>query len=78
MLRARDALRSGDCKGALAPLREARRRFPGGILAQERDALWVEALARSGRSAEASDRARAFLREYPISPYADLVRREVR
>ena len=67
---ARDALRHGDAQGALARLDELRRRFPGGMLAQEREALAIEALARSGQGGEARSRAEAFKKAYPASPHA--------
>jgi hypothetical protein len=67
---ARDALRRGDASGALAQLADLQRAVPGGILGQEREALAIEALAKSGRSAEAQARARAFLQAYPQSPHA--------
>jgi hypothetical protein len=53
------------------------RRFPDGILLQEREALTISALAELGRSSEASARARAFLRAFPQSPHAERVRRAV-
>jgi hypothetical protein len=67
---ARDALRRGDASGALAQLADLQRAVPGGILGQEREALAIEALAKSGRSSEAQSRARAFLQAYPQSPHA--------
>jgi len=70
---ARDTLRRGDASGALARLEELQRAVPGGILGQEREALVIEALARSGRGAEAQSRARAFLQAYPQSPHATRV-----
>jgi hypothetical protein len=75
VLRARNVLRAHDCPGALAALDEARTRFPTGTLAQEREALTVEALACSGRGAEAGRRAVEFLRTFPASPYEEAVRR---
>jgi hypothetical protein len=40
------------------------------MLTQEREALTIEALAAKPTSrAEAATRARAFLRDYPASPY---------
>lgn len=65
---ARDALRDGDATRALGLLEQLRARFPGGMLAQEREALTIEALARSGRRGDAAVRAAAFLRAYPASP----------
>jgi hypothetical protein len=74
---ARDALRQHDAAGALAVLGATERRFPDGILLQEREALTISALAELGRSSEASARARAFLRAFPSSPHAERVRRAV-
>jgi hypothetical protein len=67
---ARDALRRGDAPGALARLDELRSKFPAGMLAQEREALAIEALARSGQGGEAKSRAEAFKKAYPASPHA--------
>jgi hypothetical protein len=66
---ARDALRRGDTQRALALLDDVRQRFPGGVLAQEREALAIEALSRSGKGAEAKARAAAFKDAYPTSPH---------
>ncbi len=70
---AREALRRGDAAGALGMLEQIRARHPGGILVQEREALTIEALARSGRRAEASTRAAAFLKAYPTRTLAERV-----
>ena len=78
LLRARAALRDGQCAGALGTLEEATARFPRGALPQERAALSVEALACSGLEDEAARRAAAFLRDFPASPYADGIRRFIR
>ena len=69
VLDARKALRAGRAGAALELVAKARRDFPFGTLAQERDALEIEALARSGRNEQARERARAFLARYPKSPY---------
>lgn len=45
------------------------RRFPHGLLAQEREALAIEALLALGREDQAKARARAFLASYPSSPH---------
>jgi hypothetical protein len=66
---ARDALRANDVAGALRLLARARRQFPSGILAQEREALSVEALVRSDQLAAARFRAQEFLRAFPASPH---------
>jgi len=60
---------------ALAQLDRATERFPSGALAQEREALAIEAAACAGREDEAARRASTFLRDYPSSPHADAVRR---
>ena len=73
MSEARAAMRRGDAPGALALLEQVRARFPGGMLVQEREALAIEALARSGRRGDASARAAAFLQAYPTSMFAERV-----
>jgi hypothetical protein len=70
---ARGALRAGNAGQALTLLESARTRFPDGILGQEREALTIEALARSGNAAVASARARAFLAAYPSSAHAERI-----
>lgn len=72
--KARSALRSGDAARALQLLELAERRYPQGVLNQEREALRVEALVGLGQTAEARARANAFLRAYPSSPYASRVK----
>jgi hypothetical protein len=71
--RARESMRAGDAPGALGLLEQARTRFPDGVLVQEREALAIETLYRSGQRAAASQRAAAFLRAYPWSPLAKRV-----
>jgi hypothetical protein len=53
----------------LALTAEHLRRYPRGILDQEREALAIEALAKLGRYEEARTRVRAFDQAYPGSPY---------
>jgi len=67
---ARAALRGGDTAGTMRLLEQARQKFPGGVLGQEREALAIEALAKSGARAEASSRAAAFIQAHPNSPHA--------
>ena len=71
---ARSALRGGDSAGALSLLGEAQQRFPRGVLGQEREALTIEALAKSGQRASAKSRGEAFLKTYRDSPYAARIR----
>ncbi|HVY30838.1 MAG TPA: hypothetical protein VHB79_29970 [Polyangiaceae bacterium] len=75
VLAARAALRSGDTGRCLRLLDQARERFARGALGQEREALAIEALGRSGQSAAARRRAQTFLQKYPQSPYSVDVRR---
>jgi hypothetical protein len=72
---ARAHLRSGDARGALALLDALRRDYPQGVLAQERDALAVEALLALGERAKARALAAQFLVRYPASPHAASVKR---
>lgn len=72
---ARQLLRAGRGREALAALDAVAREFPNGALAQEREALAIEALRASGRLPEARARAGAFLARYPASPHASSVRR---
>jgi hypothetical protein len=64
---ARTALSRGDAGAALASLKEHEKRFPGGQLTEEREALYVQALARAGRYEEARARAKRFEKNFPGS-----------
>ena len=75
VLEIRQALRSGDTSNALRLLDQAKQRFRPGALAEEREALAIEALSKSGARAAATQRAAAFLRVYPRSPHAADVQR---
>jgi hypothetical protein len=77
LLSARNVLRTGDARGALVKLDDLRGRFPNGRLAEEREALTIEALADAGQTARASDLAAAFVRTHPLSPLANRIRRFV-
>jgi hypothetical protein len=68
--RARAALRGGDTGGAMRLLEQARTKFPEGVLGQEREALTIETLAKSGAREAASVRAAAFIKAHPQSPHA--------
>jgi hypothetical protein len=74
----REAVRAGRGTEALALLADLQRRFPGGVLGQEREILEIEALAAAGRRAVASARAEAFLRAHPESPLGARIRGFVR
>ncbi|HEV8548516.1 MAG TPA: hypothetical protein VGQ57_05795 [Polyangiaceae bacterium] len=66
--RARGALGKNPSQ-ALALANLHRSRFPGGVLAQEREVIAIEALKRLGRTEEATRRAADFARRYPGSAY---------
>jgi hypothetical protein len=74
VLEIRRVLRAGDAATALRLLERARARFSHPVLGQEREALTIEALARSGARDVAARRAATFLRDYPKSPHAADVR----
>jgi hypothetical protein len=71
---ARDALRTGNSAGALSLLSQAQQRFGSGVLGQEREALTIEALSKSGQRAAAQTRGQAFLKNYANSPYSARIR----
>lgn len=73
--RARSALLSGHPSEALEAVDAHARRFPRGRLAEEREALAVQALARAGERAQAKVRAEAFRRAYPESLFIEAVER---
>lgn len=58
-----------DPSRALSLTAEHARRFPAGVLAQEREVLAIEALARMGQDGDARARAEAFTTRYPRSAY---------
>jgi hypothetical protein len=72
--RARAELRAGALTAAFATLEASRQRFIAPELSQEREALAIELLHRSGERAAAAERARAFLARFPDSPHAGAVR----
>jgi outer membrane protein assembly factor BamD (BamD/ComL family) len=65
----RAALRRGDAADARAKLDDVRMRFPESKLVQERDALDVRVASASGDHARAVSLARAFVEQYPDSPF---------
>jgi hypothetical protein len=66
--RAQDAL-AVDPARALAIADEHLRRFPEGVLGQEREVIAVSALVRAGRTAEARARAARFIEKHPESAH---------
>ena len=73
LARARSALRAHDPDRALELLKVGS--SPTAVLAQEREALTIEALAaKPALRARAMARARAFMSAYPQSPYRARIR----
>ena len=70
---ARMALARGQGAGALAALESHARQFPRGRLAEEREALSVQALVQAGRTDEARARAAAFRVRFPTSVFVPAV-----
>lgn len=67
--RAQDALRSARHADALSLCNEHATRYPNGMLAQEREVIAVEALVKTGRTAEAKARAEKFKARFPGSSH---------
>jgi len=65
--RAQSAFAAGNFANTLTLAAEHARRFPNGRLAEEREALRVRSLARSGRAEEARRAAAAFATRFPRS-----------
>lgn len=57
---ARAALGHGDPAGAIAAARRHEESFPRGLLVEEREVVWIQALARSGQSEAAKRKASNF------------------
>jgi len=74
---ARAELRAGKLADAFATLEASQRRFTAPELDQEREALLIELLFRSGQTAAAGERARAFLAHFPESPHTGAIRQLV-
>jgi len=64
---ARTALARGDGPGSLAAAQDHARKFPRGALAEEREAIAVQALVLKGDIPEARERAEKFGRAFPGS-----------
>jgi hypothetical protein len=72
--RARASLTSGDTARCLAALAEHTRRFPSGVLAEEREALRAIALCTGDSDDGGTAAARTFSAKYPASPLLPRVR----
>jgi hypothetical protein len=74
---ARVAELRGNHAAALEALEDHARRFPRSRLGQEREVLWIQALAGAGRRSEAAARATDFERRHPDSLLTSAVRAAV-
>lgn len=73
LLRAARGALPADPARALALTREHERRFPGGVLVQEREVIAIRALALIGDREGARKKAEGFEQAYPGSPHRDRV-----
>jgi len=64
-----EALRQGHTDRAIAAVQQHRKRFAGGPLSEQRDYIYIRALARANRSIPARAAAGDFRRRYPRSLY---------
>jgi hypothetical protein len=74
---ARAAVARDDFSSALAAIAEHERRFPDGQLAEEREALRVQALSGLQRTEEASRAAAAFRERFPGSVLLSRMRKSL-
>jgi hypothetical protein len=65
--RARSALARGNVNGAIEALGRHAAEHPRGRLSEERDAIWIQALAAAGRTGEARQRLARYRASYPRS-----------
>ncbi len=66
--RAQDTLAT-DPRQTLLLCGQLAKRFPDGLLVQEREVIAIDALVRMGRTPEAAERGRRFAAAYPSSPH---------
>jgi outer membrane protein assembly factor BamD (BamD/ComL family) len=57
----------GEPARALQALEQHAAEFPAGMLAEERESLWIQALVAQGRKGDARAKADAFREKYPGS-----------
>jgi outer membrane protein assembly factor BamD (BamD/ComL family) len=74
---ARAALARGRANDALAAVASHAAQFPRGRLAEDREAIAVQALAAAGRTEEARLRAKGFRVRYPRSIYLKAIERSL-
>jgi hypothetical protein len=71
--RARTALARADARAALDGVSRHLQQFPNGLLSEEREAVWIQALVLEGDRESAARRARQFDRRFPHSVQRDAV-----
>lgn len=74
---ARAALGRGRPEACLAGLQAHQRKFGDGAFTEERESLWIQALAAAGRHTEASARAERFRTTYPSSLFGPAIERSL-
>ena len=67
------ALARGRPEDAIAAASRHAQKWPNGYLVEDRDAVWIEALAAAGQRAEAERRAAAFRKAFPKSLFIPIV-----
>jgi outer membrane protein assembly factor BamD (BamD/ComL family) len=72
---ARARLAAGDPRGALTEIARLGSQFPHGRLLQEREVVAIDSLEALGDNEMARARSTAFLKQFPVSPYAAHLRR---
>ena len=77
MRSAHRAYAAHDDASALLLIAEHARRFPSGVLAEEREALRIRCLMRSGRASEARRAMSAFEQHFPRSVLRQRLKAEV-
>ena len=73
----RRAFEDGEFAAALTLADAGNRRFSGGLLYEEREAIAVRALAELGRPADARKRGERYLARFPSGPHAARVRKAI-
>lgn len=71
---ARAALAHGDPDGAIAAAKRHARLWPHGVLAEERDVVWIQALVAEGNHDEAVQLANVFRKQFPNSALSGAVK----
>ena len=77
LAKAHELVQAGQGQQALEVLRLSQARYPRSVLYQEREVLTIEALAATGNSSAAKQRAERFLKRYPTSPHVGRLQRFV-